>query len=124
MTPEEYARETAEVAYRGKWGAKPQFISPTTMTPTPPKTILDEAKEIIYGDREQTYGEPDKNFKTIATFWYAYCKNRFGKEVNFGPRDVAYMMALLKLARLANDPSHRDSAVDGAGYLAAAERCK
>ncbi len=33
------------------------------------------------------------------------------------------MMALLKIARLAYDPAHRDSIVDAAGYLALLERC-
>jgi hypothetical protein len=33
------------------------------------------------------------------------------------PSDVCHMMALLKIARLRNGP-HKDSSVDGAGYLA------
>ena len=32
-----------------------------------PKSILDEAKDIIYGDREKTYGAPDKNLVAIET---------------------------------------------------------
>jgi Domain of unknown function (DUF6378) len=33
-------------------------------------------------------------------------------------------MILLKVARLANDPTHRDSLVDICGYAATIERCK
>ena len=29
-------------------------------------SVLQEAHKIIYGDREQTYGHPDKNLKTIS----------------------------------------------------------
>lgn len=29
-------------------------------------TIADKAKEIVYGDRERTYGHPGKNLKVIA----------------------------------------------------------
>lgn len=36
--------------------------------------------------------------------------------------DVAHMMILLKVARLANDPYHRDSLVDVCGYAALSER--
>jgi hypothetical protein len=32
------------------------------------------------------------------------------------------MMSLLKIARLANDPEHRDSQVDACGYMGLAER--
>jgi hypothetical protein len=34
------------------------------------------------------------------------------------PADVAQMMALMKIARLENDPSHLDSWTDLAGYAA------
>jgi hypothetical protein len=80
------------------------------------KSILDEAKEIIYGDREKTYGAPDKNLNMIADLWAAY------KGVDFTAEDVCQMMILLKVARLANDPRHRDSQIDLCGYAALMER--
>jgi len=80
--------------------------------------ILDEAKEIIYGDREKTYGHPSVNLDNIAKFWSVYLK----KDVN--AQDVATMMVLLKIARLKNQPDHRDSLVDSVGYLALIERIK
>lgn len=80
--------------------------------------ILDEAKEIIYGDREKTYGHPSVNLENIARFWSVYLK----KDVN--AQDVATMMVLLKLARMMNQPNHRDSLVDSVGYLALIERIK
>ena len=85
-------------------------------------TVLDKAKEIIYGDREQTYGDPGKNFRCIATMWTAYLTRRFDFDGTLIEKDICYLMSLLKVARLANNPSHEDSIVDGIGYLANAER--
>ena len=83
--------------------------------------VLEEAQDIIYGDREKTYGHPAKNLKCISIMWNAYLESvgdRFLTE-----KDVAVMMVLLKAARLANDPEHRDSLVDICGYAALVERC-
>jgi hypothetical protein len=85
------------------------------------KSVLDEAKEIIYGDREKTYGHPAKNLNTIAVMWNAYLKAK--NEPTLTAQDVSVMMMLLKCARLANDPTHRDSVVDICGYAALIERC-
>lgn len=87
-------------------------------------TILEEADQIIYGDREQTYGKPSKNLDCIAQLWTAYLTNRKNSDEELGAVDVAAMMTLLKIARLANSPDHRDSLVDAVGYLALIERCQ
>jgi hypothetical protein len=83
--------------------------------------VLKEANAIIYGDREKTYGHPSKNLEAIATMWNAYLRSANGRELT--PQDVCVMMVLLKGARLANDPTHRDSVVDICGYAALIERC-
>jgi hypothetical protein len=87
-----------------------------------PKSIIDEAKDIIYGDREKTYGAPDKNLKSIAGYWANHLNTRFGVYHDISPEDVCIMMVLLKAARLGNDITHRDSQVDAVGYLALMER--
>ena len=82
-------------------------------------TILEQAAAIVDADREKTYGKPDKNLRTIAEFWEAWLRAR-GKldpDAFLTVDDVACMMAALKLARMANDPKHVDSAVDACGYL-------
>lgn len=84
------------------------------------RTVLEEAQEIIHGDREKTYGKPSKNLDCIAQMWNAYLTSRGGEEIN--AKDVCCMMSLLKIARLANSQGHRDSVVDGAAYLALIER--
>lgn len=88
--------------------------------------VLEEAEVIIYGDREETYGHPSKNLETIAQFWTNYVNaatdNALG-DMEFTAEDVALMMILVKTARLANTPNHRDSIVDICGYAALIERC-
>jgi hypothetical protein len=86
------------------------------------KSVLKEAQTIIYGDREKTYGHPAKNLEAIATMWNAYLKSVGDRALV--EQDVCVMMVLLKGARLANDPSHRDSVVDICGYAALIERCE
>ncbi len=84
--------------------------------------ILQQAEKIIYGDREKTYGHPAKNLNVIAQLWESYLVGRS----SHGPLnkyDVANMMILLKVARLANSPQHYDTLVDICGYAALVERC-
>ena len=83
--------------------------------------ILKEAHAIIYGDREKTYGHPSKNLKTIAVMWNAYLNAKSDDEIN--AKDVAALMMLVKVARFANDPTHRDNLIDVCGYAALVERC-
>ena len=73
--------------------------------------ILNEAEGLINGARAKQYGSAQESFDCIATMWSAY----MGDEISAA--DVCHMMALLKIARLRNGP-HRDSNVDGAGYMA------
>jgi hypothetical protein len=89
----------------------------------PKVSVLEEAQNIIYGDREKTYGHPAKNLKTIATMWSAYMNNMDDGNFTLTAKDVAAMMMLVKVARFANDPSHRDNLVDVCGYAALIERC-
>lgn len=89
----------------------------------PKVSVLEEAQAVIYGDREKTYGHPAKNLKTIANMWSAYMNNMDDGNFNITAKDVAAMMMLVKVARFANDPSHRDNLVDVCGYAALIERC-
>lgn len=75
--------------------------------------ILDEAKSLINGDRQEQYGTPQQNFSRIAAMWTAYLG------VDIAPEDAAVCLALLKASRLSNEKKH-DSFVDGAAYFALA----
>ena len=87
--------------------------------------ILDAARACVCGAREQDYGTPEENFTTIGMFWYTYL---LAAHPDLGimltpdhitAKDVAIMMALLKVARIATGSSP-DSFVDLAGYAACA----
>lgn len=79
--------------------------------------ILEEAARLIDGERDQQYAPPKVNFTRIAALWSAYNGN------TYTPQDVAIMMTLLKISRLANNDMARDSWVDAAGYLACGAEC-
>lgn len=109
------------------------FVHPAmTGSPADPAAILlDEAKKIVTGARRAAYGNPEDNFATIADLWQTYLRRRYqdagatpGSTVpDVSASDVAAMMVLMKVARLAETPGHHDSLVDIAGYAGCAVRC-
>lgn len=88
----------------------------TTNRNTPVKSALNVAHDIVHGDRENTYGDAGKNLRTIAAYWTIHLKAAKSFEGVLTEEDVCGMMILLKQARLASNPNHRDSLVDIAGY--------
>lgn len=80
--------------------------------------VLKEAEKCVCGNREQDYGTPEDSFQQIADLWTAYVSHNSIADNVFNAYDVAAMMALLKIARLSNNPEHMDSWVDLAGYAA------
>jgi hypothetical protein len=84
--------------------------------PSKPQSVLALAHQIVHGDREQTYGDAGKNFRTIAAYWNTHIQAAKSIEARLTEEDVCGMMVLLKQARLANSPGHRDSLVDIVGY--------
>lgn len=81
------------------------------------ESVLNSAKEIVLGGRDEEYGGPEDSFNTIANLWSAY------RGESYSAADVALMLAMLKIARLKNNPTHRDSWVDLAGYAACGGEC-
>ena len=82
---------------------------------------LEKAKTCVCGDRHESYGTAEQNFGRIAELWTAY----WGRdEVVFTKADVAAMMALMKIARIAAYERYEaskyndDNWVDLAGYAA------
>ena len=85
------------------------------------KETLDTAAKCVCGDREQDYGSPENNFRTIAEFWGTYIKVKCvspDADVAILPEDVAAMLALLKIARISSGHAKEDNWVDLAGYAA------
>ncbi len=77
--------------------------------------ILGAAKSCVCGQRQEDYGTPEDNFTIISKLWNAY----LGDNVT-DANDVAMMMALLKVARIATGTFKEDSYIDLAGYAACA----
>ena len=76
--------------------------------------ILDGAKKCVCEDRESQYGSPEDSFKLIADFWSSYLDYAISAD------DVAMMMTLLKIARIAGGRFKADSYIDACGYIACA----
>ena len=79
--------------------------------------ILKTAENIVNGDREKQYGKAENNFNTIANLWADYLSVKV-EPTDIEPKDVAAMLALLKIARIATGHAKEDNWVDLAGYAA------
>lgn len=85
------------------------------------KSYLDQAKEIIEGDREQTYGHPSKNLTNIAGMWSIYLSAKLDAEIVVDAEDVSWLMCCMKTCRQAHKRK-QDNIVDALGYLALIDR--
>lgn len=81
--------------------------------------ILNEAKKQVTGHRTEDYGKPENSFQRIADLWTAYMKENANDDRVFSAKDVAMLLALLKVARIKTD-TKSDSYIDLAGYAACA----
>lgn len=87
------------------------------------KEILEAATRCVCGDREQDYGTPEKNFELVGELWTTYIKAKYVSpeaDVSINGEDVATLMCLFKIARIATGRGKADSFIDLAGYAACA----
>lgn len=75
--------------------------------------LLNEAADLVQGERQDDYGDPKVNFQRIADYWNTYLGDKVTQPLTW--KEIGDMMILLKIARLANS-SKRDTYVDIAGY--------
>lgn len=88
---------------------------------SPRASVLTEAKTLITGDRNNTYGPPTQDFQRTADMATAW-----GFRVGDQPLQayhVAIFMILLKMSRLRWTPGKRDSWVDTGGYAGCGYEC-
>ncbi len=78
------------------------------------KNILQEADDLIHGDRNYTYDHPLDNFNRIKKGWEVI----FGIDIT--EEQVGLAMTWVKIAREAY-MHKRDNLTDGAGYLGTIE---
>ena len=77
------------------------------------ENILEQAKELVVGDRQEDYGDKLTNHENIAALWSIFLRKILTAH------DVAMCMALVKVARLMH--AHKtDSYIDLAAYAAIA----
>ena len=75
------------------------------------KSILEEAQEIIHGDRSRDYGHPLDNHGLTAKLWGDF----LAQEIT--PEDVCFLNMLQKMSRAKTTGRiTRDTLVDIAGY--------
>ncbi len=79
------------------------------------QSVLAEAERIVHGARHADYGHPLDDFSKTAKRW----ETIFNCPVT--PEMVALAMVDVKISRLLTSPTHRDSQVDIAGYIATYE---
>ena len=75
---------------------------------------LEEAADLVEGDRAKDYGPFEDNFQNISDMWSAF----LGTPIK--PSQVGVCMALVKIARLVETPHHHDGTVDAAAYISIA----
>lgn len=81
--------------------------------------ILNTAMACVNGDRQQDYGTPENNFSCIADLWNVYLGSSMRPDgPSIDAKDVACMLALLKIARISTGHGKDDNWVDLAGYAA------
>lgn len=78
---------------------------------SPAEMFLMHVAQVV-AERSTQYGDAAGSMATIAARWSA----TLGHEIT--PAQVVLCLLDLKLARLAHDPTHEDSAVDVCGYAA------
>jgi|TARA_R110000787_G_scaffold242088_1_gene348254 hypothetical protein len=77
-----------------------------------PVDILETAASLVGGDRAQQYGDYTVLHQRVADLWGVYLKTEIK------PEDVAFCMALLKVARNEVGQTKSDNGIDASAYVA------
>ena len=88
-----------------------KYRSENRIMPTTTENLFNEAIATIHS-RGAVYGHPYYNHKRIADLWSAYL------DWPIQPHEAAICMALVKVSRLTETPTHEDSVKDLVAYAA------
>ena len=88
---------------------------------TPRQDMLRTVERLVSKNRNLDYGEPVENMARTAEMLAAFLGKRTGRELE--ATDVAAFGIILKLGRLAENPTHSDSWMDVAGYASIGFEC-
>ncbi len=90
-----------------------------TMSYLTREEILVGAYDCVCKSKNIEYNSPENNFATIADMWTSYIRAAFPHGVDkLEAKDVAAMMVLFKMARVATGRGKADNWIDAAGYAA------
>jgi len=85
--------------------------------------VLDEAKRLVCGDRNASYGDPRQDFTRTAGLMTAMMAHKLKDGEVVDAVDVARLLICVKLSRSVHQKK-LDNAVDGAGYFACLGHCE
>lgn len=104
------------------WFFEDRDVSAPSKSTSARGDMLDEAKALITGDRNNAYGPPHQDFNRSAGALNAYgYRGPDGRPLE--SHDIAIFVMSVKLSRLMWTPTKRDSWVDLAGYAGCGLEC-
>ena len=111
---EEFENDTYKTEPDGHIQAYDEIISALGFEPV---SVKPHGVETIQADRENDYGDALVSHQSIANFWNEYLRRKgdFEVEIELDAIDVAVMLSLMKVSRLAYKRKH-DSLLDFASY--------
>ena len=89
---------------------------------SPREEVLDTAKHLIMGDRNNQYGPPTQDFQRTADILNAMGYRGIGGRLLVS-HDVALLITAVKMSRLVWSPEVMDHWIDMAGYAACGHEC-
>lgn len=94
--------------------------APNACDPSPAtaiiETLADQAKKLVYGDRNQQYGSPAKDYERVSKVWSGLLCNKLKDGESITAEEALIMMTSLKLCREFH--KHKDdNIIDAHGYL-------
>lgn len=99
------------------------------------RVLLEQALAATCGERNVSYGSPNKNLADCAALWTAYLAGKYhGLQPGYLPEhtygrfeltseDVAWLNVLQKIARTFHGIGAADTYIDAAAYAAIAGEC-
>lgn len=79
-----------------------------------PESMVDEARRLVLGDRNSSYGNPKDDYTKTAKIWSGLLNDKLKADIT--PEEAMLMMVGLKLSREVHRQK-RDNIVDAHGYL-------
>ena len=78
------------------------------------ESMVDEARRIVLGDRNSSYGDPRSDYEKTAKIWSGLLAHKLKADIS--AEEAILMMVGLKLSREVHRQK-RDNIVDAHGYL-------